>query len=384
MRVARATLRIVPSVIGWVAIVVVLDLAIGAFAGWVSDGGQPVERVEGGQVEVRPGEVDYRADVPAFRGIPWADEYWSEFTRLQTEYVPFLTNKKPDVSYRYFNIEDGVRRSYEPPGLDDDAPTLWFFGGSIAWGEGQRDLHTIPSEVARLAERDGIPLRVRNFGVQSFVSWQAVLQFEQALAHRPAPELAVFFNGTNDLAAQSPGASAQSDDPTMSQLTLTPAAPVPAPFTAAIPRRERTWAEWWADTSAVGRLLGAATSPFAIARAGAAERLSPEGAVMAQRVLDIYERGRVLADALADLHGVEPVHFWQTVPGPIAESPFEAVDNAIAPPTINVTDVYDDVPRDDVFIDEVHTNEVGARMMAERMWETLRPLLESRSESPTG
>ena len=54
-----------------------------------------------------------------------------------------------------FNLADRARKTYTSEGVGDDATSVYLFGGSTMWGYGQRDLYTIPSQVARLAEDDG-------------------------------------------------------------------------------------------------------------------------------------------------------------------------------------------------------------------------------------
>ena len=80
--------------------------------------------------------------------------------------------------------------------------SVWFFGGSALFGDGQRDDHTIPSEFARLAEADGIPVEVRNYGRPGVAMWQELQLFEQTVAAGQKPDLVVFYDGFNDLAWQ--------------------------------------------------------------------------------------------------------------------------------------------------------------------------------------
>ena len=75
-------------------------------------------------------------------------------------------------------------------------------GGSTMFGSFQRDGHTIPSEFARLAEADGIPVRVVNYGQLAYVNWQEVLLLQQLASGSSRPDLAVFYDGYNDLLSQ--------------------------------------------------------------------------------------------------------------------------------------------------------------------------------------
>lgn len=90
-----------------------------------------------------------------------------------------------DFTGTYLNISNGSRVSYSP---HDPEITVWFFGGSTMFGIGERDNPTMPSEVAKLAEADGIRIRVENLGV----TWQETELFEQQLTlGKEKPALAV-------------------------------------------------------------------------------------------------------------------------------------------------------------------------------------------------
>lgn len=370
MSTARALVRAAPVVIGWLAIILFADLALGALVHRMSDGDRPVDRRSGGRVEVQIGALDPRAELPAYADSPWGHEYWSDFTETSNAYVPYLHSVLRDLHTRYINSSDGVRRTYRQADAGDDSPVLWFFGGSTTWGEGQRDNHTIPSEVARLAEDAGLALRVVNFGRRSYVSWQEVLLFEQQLAVSQPPDLVVFLDGANDIAAQ---LRDPSWDPTLSNINLPPEAPVPAPFTQSIERHERTWTEVWADTSAAWNLAHALSGLFTGDAAGALPAQDDQMDTFVERTISIYGRARRLARALADEHGAQTFSFWQTVPRFEPGTPVGDVAARLPAGTVDVSDVFDAIPREQIFIDEVHTNEEGARLMAERMWETLAP-----------
>ncbi|MEZ5178646.1 MAG: hypothetical protein R2746_10305 [Acidimicrobiales bacterium] len=103
-----------------------------------------------------------------------------------------------DTDLRYTHV-DGVERRSMPavPG----APEVWFFGGSTLFGVGQRDEHTIPSEVARIAEREGTPVTVHDFGWSAYMAWQEVGLLRRLVEERGAPDLLVFFHGLNDFSS---------------------------------------------------------------------------------------------------------------------------------------------------------------------------------------
>ncbi len=134
---------------------------------------------------------------------PWLAQYISEYFPVPLLYDSYLTVRVADTSGQYVNVTSRVRHSYAPPGAADDDAALevWFFGSSALYGQGQRDDHTIPSEVARLAEADGVDLRVQNFGVPGYRAWQDAVLMGQMLTERPAPDLIVMYEGFNDIMA---------------------------------------------------------------------------------------------------------------------------------------------------------------------------------------
>ena len=86
--------------------------------------------------------------------------------------------------------------------MTGDPVSVWFFGASALFGDGQRDDHTIPSEFARRAEADGIPVEVRNYGRPGTSTWQELELFEQLVSTGQRPDLVVFYDGFNDLVWQ--------------------------------------------------------------------------------------------------------------------------------------------------------------------------------------
>lgn len=109
----------------------------------------------------------------------------------------FVGVRLSDVRSRDTNVVDGRRVTWQPTA----APRLrvWMFGGSTTFGLGQRDDHTIASEFAKGADAAGIPIEVTNFGVHGDVHWNETQRLREALASGAAPpDLVVFYDGWND------------------------------------------------------------------------------------------------------------------------------------------------------------------------------------------
>ncbi len=138
---------------------------------------------------------------PAFRDSPWTATVLAEQSDLPGVRDAYLGYRLGDSASQYTNVVDGERLSYRPAGSGRRV-SVWFFGGSALFGDGQRDAHTIPSEFARRAESDGIPSTCtitagppprcgRSSSCSS--SWSRA---------GSEPDLVVFYDGFNDLAWQ--------------------------------------------------------------------------------------------------------------------------------------------------------------------------------------
>jgi lysophospholipase L1-like esterase len=98
------------------------------------------------------------------------------------------------------NITNATRKSAQGPHADDPAAAeVWFFGGSTTFGFGTRDDDTYPSHFSILADKRGMPVKVVNFGLPAYISWQEGQRLEQRLASGSKPDLVVFYDGYNDL-----------------------------------------------------------------------------------------------------------------------------------------------------------------------------------------
>ncbi|MCX6525952.1 MAG: hypothetical protein NTX58_14515 [Actinobacteria bacterium] len=397
--------------VGAVTLLLLADLGVGLAWDQISGPGSPaaqiVDRVNftGNTNTV----ADIRASSPAMQNYPWADEYFRETQITPSTYWPFTESRPMSFDGKYVNIEGWSRASYESKDLPEDALVVWMFGGSTTWGEGQRDDFTIASYLARIAEDAGRPIRVVNYGQRGWTHFQEMILFEQLLASEPAPEVAIFYDGANEINAQTLGAKGVPSHTLADQYAekisggISPEfAPDEAP--PAPPSKAQLAWESYLSHSAVQQLVRAVKGFFDPA-AGASELSVAQGdsgdsrqngtssqseagfgdtyvktQQDAARALDVYSRGRALTTFLAEEHGVIPVFFWQ----PVSAGEAEKWANAnISAPTINISDALNS--REDVYIDGGHTNEEGARIVAERIWDSLAPVLKTqRADLPRG
>jgi hypothetical protein len=388
----RLPLLRVRAVIGLVALVAAADVAVGAFIDAVGGGDS------GG--EQRPSLL-LSADVPAGRAEPWAAELGREVSAVWYErrFDPFLGWSERDFAGEHVHVSGGVRRSYQPAGSGArGAVEVAFLGGSTMFGAYQRDEHTIPSEVARLAEADGLRLRVVNLGQQAYLNWQEVQLLQARMSGSAAPDLAVFYDGANELVSQF--ALGVHREPSHLEARQVDERLRRAARGEDRPSPPRALYRAWADTSALNglanrlrdRVRGPRTEAGGLVplwSGDQADRPEARGAAAAA----VHARGVRLARRLAGGFGVRTAFFWQPhlyskrkvrgeeqIEGSLATDPkaWRRADRAararLAPGVVDLGRALDGV-RSPVMYDFLHTNETGARAVARAMYARLEPAL---------
>lgn len=110
-----------------------------------------------------------------------------------------------DYDGRVVREVDGERAGWRPPECECERLTVWWFGGSAAWGWSQRGDHSLPSQFAKAAWGAGIALDVRNFAMPGWSLGQSARWFAHlatSTERDDLPDLAVFYDGANDLNLQ--------------------------------------------------------------------------------------------------------------------------------------------------------------------------------------
>ncbi len=357
-----------------VAALVIVDLVVGSvltLAGLPPDDRGEVERYVEDAVRTTMA-------APPIASEPWAAEYGEALTDYQLgdeAYVPYLVNGPHAFESRYLNATDTERVSYEPPVPDGRSPLrVAFLGGSVMFGVGQRDEHTIPSEFARLAEDAGVPVEVHNYGLPGWVSWQEFQYLERLVAAGEEYDLVVFYDGFNEFLVQNTG---YSTDPThlgagtVNQLAGEYHDEHETSQTVTAGLREVGAA--YARFSAVGRLVDRFRGGDPVGEGAYTSTATPDQ--RRDAALGIYRRAIDLTDAvLADSD--TPVHFfWQPTKAGWDPSVIDRLPD-------EVTDVSHalDGHEDELYIDEVHTNEAGAHLMAQALWDELGPQVEALAD----
>ncbi len=354
--------------LGVILVLLLADLALGAAL--TGSGAMPDER---GDVRraIETG-VSAMMATPPIATEPWAERYGADLVAFQLQespYEPYLLRGFDSFSSPHLNSTTEGRVSYQPASTSGGRPLqVAFFGGSTMFGVGQRDERTIPSEVARLAERAGVPVEVHNFGHLGWVSWQELQYFERRLANGDRFDLAVFYDGFNEFLVQ--GADF-SEEPTHDGA---PALRAVARDLHAVHEQAPGYlttvsdlAETYRRNSGIARLvdrLSGADEGFSWSD----EARTAPPAEQATAALDIYARATRLIQALAADHDTPVRFFWQ----PTRDGWPPEVLGRLPAGVVDVSDTFGDRGAS-LYIDHVHTNEEGARLVAEAIWADIGP-----------
>ncbi len=348
--------------------VVALVAIVGAgllYEARIRDDPETAHRVDEDVVTPDAGVFTGYFSLAAYEGQPWARQYFLDLGSIPFAFDPYLLLRVPDeYQSAHVNVTDRVRWSYEQTAIETDDPIdVWFLGGSAAFGVGQRDEYTIASHLVRLAEADGIPVRIQNLGMSGYVTWQDNLLLATRLIERDPPDLVVGYNGSNDLSLYLPGGGARRisslfADQVYGVLNAAGDRVFRPDLPDYMPRNTET------DVDNAVTLYG---QELELGRRVAAAWDLPIAQFFQPTIWTTEQRASI--DPVLAAKGIPPEVYddnhatWDSVR---AALPDDAV--------IDLADSLDEatVP---VYADTVHTNEEGARLVALAMYEHLRPQL---------
>lgn len=285
-----------------------------------------------------------------------------------------------DYAGETIQIEDGVRRTWRPPACECRRLRVWWLGGSQAWGEGARDLHTLPSALARAAWDAGYALDIENRAMPTWTLNQSAHTLASLLVSAEPPDLVISLDGGNDLVFQAlrAGRGQGDDDRDITLLDQT----FDDVLRNGIPV-DPDRIEW-------------TPIPDALAVA-----LEPEVATeLATTAMRRYERNAELVDLLAEATGVTAVLAWQPLlagsprppgqPEVVPDDLLAFFDQMVATArdllpsdVIDLGGAFDDTT-EPVFYDLFHTSERGAAVLADALLAELAPTLDEVLQGPGG
>jgi len=188
----------------------------------------------------RTPKPDWRTEADGHDDAGWAEAYYRELRAAnRAHWQPYVYWRRAPYRGRFITVEDDGRRStFEPETLQSDAPRIWVFGGSTVWGTGAADDETIPSQLARQLHEAGQPARVVNFGETGYVNTQGLLRLWLELRRGNVPDVAVFYDGANDIASATQRGEAgvpMNESRRIADFLLGEGAPAPKPPEAPLP-----------------------------------------------------------------------------------------------------------------------------------------------------
>lgn len=261
--------------------------------------------------------VDHRAEADAYQGAGWTKEYYREFHESgQTRWVPYVYWRRIPYEGQYINIDSrGIRKSWKAKSVPADRethPRIFFFGGSTLWGTGARDNFTIPSIFAKKLADRGLPVEVINFGESGYVSTQEMVLLLRELQAGNIPDAVIFYDGVNDMYSayqQQKAGLPQNEFNRVREFNISGRM-----FSQAV------WAPVIEKLSTIRFIKSAYQKLFAshslqgaqkTASFKDSEQSNRYNEILANNVLDIYERNIEIVAALAEHYDFETQFYWQ-------------------------------------------------------------------------
>lgn len=139
---------------------------------------------------------DSRALLPAYTDHERARQILSDAAQARTKYFPYIIYRRRPLDTPTLHIDERGLRVHSA-GRDDGpgATTVGFFGGSTIWGTGVADDDTIPA----LFDQRTRGFAVTNYGETGYTSRQSLALLINLLNQGEGPEVAVFYDGFNDV-----------------------------------------------------------------------------------------------------------------------------------------------------------------------------------------
>jgi lysophospholipase L1-like esterase len=149
---------------------------------------------------------DGREEIPYFKNQPWAKDYWREYHAAwdarPPAYRPYLIWRIRPFAGKTLNVDDMGLRVTPGAACTPGSYRVYTFGGSTMWGTGVPDWGTIPAILqSRMTQEYVRSICVVNYGEQGYASTQDTIQLLLLLQASYAPDLALFYDGINDVFA---------------------------------------------------------------------------------------------------------------------------------------------------------------------------------------
>lgn len=126
-----------------------------------------------------------------------------ELRAQDMEWKSYLHYRFKPMNGKYNTIYKNGLRKTSNPSLKDSATALkiFCFGGSTMYSSGARDKHTIPSKIAQLIHKNfpNKNVEVTNFGCHGYTRATENIQLQQELIKNNIPDIVIFYDGVNEV-----------------------------------------------------------------------------------------------------------------------------------------------------------------------------------------
>jgi lysophospholipase L1-like esterase len=138
----------------------------------------------------------------AYAEADWTIAYFDEFRRaVRVDWRPYVEWWQRPFRGAYVTLDErGLRPTPGEDAGDEETLRILCFGGSTMMGMGARDDHTIPAVLARRLAELGHRAAVSNYGQLGHNATQEVITLTQLLKGGAAVDVAVFYDGINEMA----------------------------------------------------------------------------------------------------------------------------------------------------------------------------------------
>jgi lysophospholipase L1-like esterase len=145
---------------------------------------------------------DRSATADAYQGAQWSAAYFEEFRRaVRVDWKAYVEWWQRPFRGAYVTLDErGLRPTPGEHQATAETIRILCFGGSTMMGMGARDAYTIPAVLARLLGELGYRVALTNCGQLGHNSTQATITLQQLLKAGQRIDLALFYDGINEMA----------------------------------------------------------------------------------------------------------------------------------------------------------------------------------------
>ncbi|WP_299185183.1 hypothetical protein [uncultured Aquimarina sp.] len=142
------------------------------------------------------------------KDIPFIKQFYNDYHKLTYEWNPFTEYKLKSYHGKTINIDQqGNRKTInEDTIVTDSTFTIYCFGGSTMFGEGARDIMTIPSLVSKKLKQKAPTKKfhITNYGVPAYSRSQETALLIEVLKKGKKPDIIIFYDGFNEVLLKHP------------------------------------------------------------------------------------------------------------------------------------------------------------------------------------